>query len=72
LNLFQRGVTDVQAVDMPKYLVLMVIPAGFLVLTAQFLRNLATSLERTKAEAQKAARQESASESAIESPETIA
>lgn len=46
LNLFQRGVTDVQAVDIPKYLVLIVIPAGFLVLTAQFLRNLAASLRR--------------------------
>jgi C4-dicarboxylate transporter DctQ subunit len=72
LNLFQRGVTDVQAVDMPKSLVLMVIPAGFLALTVQFLRNLATSLRRTRAEALKAGRQESASESAIGSPETIA
>jgi len=48
LSLFQRGVMDVQAVDMPKHLVLMVIPAGFLVLTAQFTRNLAASLRRTK------------------------
>jgi C4-dicarboxylate transporter DctQ subunit len=72
LNLFQRGVTDVQAVDIPKYLVLIVIPAGFLVLTAQFLRNLATSLGRSRAEAQTAERQESASESAIGSPETTA
>jgi TRAP-type C4-dicarboxylate transport system permease small subunit len=72
LNLFQRGVTDVQAVDIPKYLVLMVIPAGFLVLTAQFLRNLATSLRRTGAKAQTAGRQGSASESPAGSPETIA
>lgn len=72
LNLFQRGVTDVQAVDIPKYLVLMVIPAGFLVLTAQFLRNLATALGGTRAEVQKAARQESGSETTIESPETMA
>ncbi len=72
LNLFQRGVTDVQAVDIPKSLVLMVIPAGFLVLTAQFLRNLAASLRGTRAEAQKVGGQEPASESTIESPETIA
>jgi C4-dicarboxylate transporter DctQ subunit len=32
LNFFQRGVTDVQAVDMPKYLILIVIPFGFLAL----------------------------------------
>jgi C4-dicarboxylate transporter DctQ subunit len=48
LNFFQRGVTDVQAVDVPKSLVLMVIPAGFLVLTAQFFRNLVASLQKTK------------------------
>jgi TRAP-type C4-dicarboxylate transport system permease small subunit len=68
LNLFRRGVTDVQAVDMPKYLVLMVIPAGFLVLIAQFLRNLAASMGRRKSETQESGRQESASES----PGTIA
>ena len=72
LNLFQRGVTDVQAVDIPKYLVLMVIPAGFLALTAQFLRNLATSLSKTRTETLKTARQGAASESTIESPESIA
>lgn len=52
LSLFERGVTDVQAVDVPRYLVLMVIPAGFLVLTAQFVRNLAASLQKSKPEAQ--------------------
>ena len=60
LNLFQRGVTDVQAVDIPKYLVLMVIPAGFLVLAAQFLRNLLTALRRSGGEAQEGERQPSA------------
>jgi len=72
LNLFQRGVTDVQAVDMPKYLVLMVIPVGFLVLTAQFLRNLTTSLGKIKPGPQGGGAQKSASDSAIESPETMA
>jgi C4-dicarboxylate transporter DctQ subunit len=46
LNLFQRGVTDVQAVDVPKYLVVIVIPVGFLFLTFQFLRNLVVALKR--------------------------
>lgn len=57
LNLFQRGVTDVQAVDIPKSLVLIIIPAGFLVLTAQFLRNLARSMGKGKTGAQKPAPQ---------------
>ena len=71
LNLFQRGVTDVQAVDMPKSLVLIVIPVGFLVITAQFSRDLAASLGRTKAGTQEAGRRNSASESATGSPGTI-
>lgn len=36
---FVRGVIDVQAVDVPKGYVLMVIPFGFLLLTLQFLRK---------------------------------
>ena len=43
-NLWQRGVTDVQAVDVPKSLVVFVIPFGFLILTVQFLRNLVEAL----------------------------
>ena len=41
---FHRGVTDVQAIDFPKYLVLMVIPLGFFLLTAQFLRRFISIL----------------------------
>ncbi len=37
---FQRGVTEVQAVDVPKFLILMIIPFGFLTLGVQFARNL--------------------------------
>ena len=48
LNLFQRGVTDVQAIDIPKHLVVIVIPIGFLLLTLQFVRNLVAGLERTE------------------------
>lgn len=36
---FVRGVVDVQAVDVPKGLVLLVIPLGFALLGAQFLRG---------------------------------
>jgi TRAP-type C4-dicarboxylate transport system permease small subunit len=72
LNFFQRGVTDVQAVDMPKSLILLVIPAGFLVLTAQFLRNLTTSLGRNKSAALRTERQEPASDSTIGSPDATA
>jgi C4-dicarboxylate transporter DctQ subunit len=49
LNFFQRGVTDVQAVDVPKYFVLMVIPFGFLILGMQFARNLAAAFGRIEA-----------------------
>lgn len=37
---YQRGIIDVQAVDVPKYLILMVIPMGFFLLILQFLRQL--------------------------------
>ncbi len=36
---YRRGVVDVQAVDVPKALVLVVIPLGFALLAAQFLRS---------------------------------
>jgi TRAP-type C4-dicarboxylate transport system permease small subunit len=71
LNLFQRGVTDVQAVDMPKYLILVVIPMGFLVLTAQFFRNLAMALGRGKPSPQEVVAREVAPESAKGSPVEI-
>jgi C4-dicarboxylate transporter DctQ subunit len=37
---FQRGIIDVKGVDMPKYIVIGVIPFGFFMLTLQFIRNL--------------------------------
>lgn len=43
---FHRGVTDVQAIDFPKYLVLMVIPLGFFLLTVQFLRRFISILRK--------------------------
>jgi TRAP-type C4-dicarboxylate transport system permease small subunit len=36
---YQRGVVDVQAIDVPKAAVLFVIPFGFALLAAQFLRG---------------------------------
>jgi C4-dicarboxylate transporter DctQ subunit len=71
LNFFQRGVTDVQAVDVPKYLVLIVIPAGFLVITAQFFRNLVASLRRSKEGIQQLETQKSGSKPPKEAPRTI-
>jgi C4-dicarboxylate transporter DctQ subunit len=72
LNLLQRGVTDVQVVDVPKYLVLMVIPVGFFALTAQFLRTLSTALRRIRAEAPEGGGQEAASKSTTGSPKGTA
>jgi TRAP-type C4-dicarboxylate transport system permease small subunit len=45
---FHRGVTDVQAVDFPKYLVLSVIPLGFFLLTVQFLRRFVSILVKLR------------------------
>ena len=45
---FQRGVTDVQAIDFPKYLVLSVIPLGFFLLTVQFLRRFISNLVKCR------------------------
>jgi hypothetical protein len=38
--MFERGVIDVQVVDIAKYKVLFVIPLGFLLLALQFLRKM--------------------------------
>ena len=45
---FQRGIVDVKGIDVPKYLILVVIPVGFLLLALQFFRNMVTSLEKSK------------------------
>jgi len=44
LSMYQRGVTDVSSVDIPRYLVLLVIPLGFLLLALQFVRKALTDL----------------------------
>jgi TRAP-type C4-dicarboxylate transport system permease small subunit len=40
-----RGVVDVQAVDVPKGYILVIIPAGFLILLLQFLRRFVHGLK---------------------------
>jgi len=45
---YQRGVVDIQVVDMPKYLILIIIPIGFLFLVGQFLRKFLTDLKHVK------------------------
>ena len=45
---YQRGVMDIQVVDLPKYLILIIIPIGFLFLAGQFLRNFFAGLKRIK------------------------
>jgi len=45
LGQFERGVTDVQAIDVPKYLVLMIIPLGFFLVAVQFLRQFLKTLK---------------------------
>jgi C4-dicarboxylate transporter, DctQ subunit len=46
LEQYQRGVIDVQAVDVPKYLILMIIPIGFFSLIIQFLRQFFNTLKK--------------------------
>lgn len=45
---WQRGVMDIQVVDMPKYLILIIIPCGFFFLIAQFLRQFLIDLQQIK------------------------
>jgi TRAP-type C4-dicarboxylate transport system permease small subunit len=42
---YQRGVVDIQVIDVPKYLVLMVIPAGFFFLSLEFVRKFLIALK---------------------------
>jgi len=41
---YQRGVVDIQVVDVPKYLILIVIPAGFFFLSLEFIRKFLITL----------------------------
>ena len=46
LGQFKRGIIDVQAVDVPKYLILLIIPIGFSFLVVQFLRIFFIALKQ--------------------------
>jgi len=45
---YQRGVQDIQVIDVPKYLILIIIPVGFLFLTVQFLSKFIKSLKEIR------------------------
>jgi TRAP-type C4-dicarboxylate transport system permease small subunit len=45
---YQRGVVDIQVVDVPKYLVLIVIPLGFFFLSLEFVRRFFASLKEMR------------------------
>lgn len=45
---FQRGIMDVRAVDVPKYLLLSVVCIGFLLMALEFLSQLRLALTRLK------------------------
>jgi C4-dicarboxylate transporter, DctQ subunit len=47
-SMFQRGVTDVQVVDVAKYQVVLIIPLGFLLLALQFLRKMLIGVQSIK------------------------
>ena len=47
---YRRGVTDIQVVDIPKYMVLIIIPVGFFFLTLQFGRSFFENLKQVKRE----------------------
>jgi TRAP-type C4-dicarboxylate transport system permease small subunit len=44
----QRGVVDIQVVDMPKYIILLVIPAGFFFLALEFIRKFFKNLREIR------------------------
>ena len=45
---YQRGVVDIQVVDVPKYLVLMIIPLAFFFLSLEFIRRFFTGLKEIR------------------------
>ena len=44
-NNYTRGIMEIQVVNLPKYLLLIVLPIAFLVLTLQFVQNLIVSIK---------------------------
>ncbi len=50
-SMFQRGVTDVQVIDVAKYQVILIIPLGFFLLALQYLRKIVTGFSSLKVSA---------------------
>jgi C4-dicarboxylate transporter DctQ subunit len=47
-SMYQRGVTDVQVVDVAKYKIVLIIPLGFFLLALQFLRKMMIGFQAVK------------------------
>lgn len=45
---YRRGIMEIQVVDLPKYLLFIVLPVAFLVLTLQFVQNLIISIQQLR------------------------
>lgn len=45
---YRRGIMEIQVIDLPKYLLLIVLPVAFLVLTLQFAQNLIISIQQLR------------------------
>lgn len=45
---FKRGIIEVQVVDLPKWILFVVLPVAFLVLTLQFVQNLVISIKKLR------------------------
>lgn len=47
-NNFVRGIMEIQVVDLPKWLLFIILPIAFAVLTLQFVQNLVISIKNLK------------------------
>lgn len=45
---YRRGIMEIQVIDIPKYLLYIVLPVAFLVLTLQFVQNLVISIKKLR------------------------
>lgn len=45
---YQRGVVDIQVIDVPKYLLLIIIPLGFFFLVLEFVRKFFVTIKELK------------------------
>ena len=45
---FHRGVIDIQSVDVPQWIILIILPITFFMLTIQFIINLVGKIKETR------------------------